>query len=659
MSVPDDRLHRAWPALVGIALGVGVIAAHGGGLHAVFQYDDKVEILTNPNMQGLGHWRELWTYNPFRFVLLSTFALQYNLTGADTAPFHVVNLLIHWVNALLVTVLAGRLFGSAGPEGLRRGWSRRIAALASGLLFAVHPLLVEGVTYISGRSSSLATLVVLVALLVHDDLLRHERDGPQRAARFRGLARRISLVASAVVGAVVAGLVAASLAGGEGGLVEGRALPLGIGVAVLLLGGAGAALRPLLRRPLPGSPPVRGLLLRWGALGLLFVVGALTKEIVVTLPVALWLWALCTTHEGRVVPALRTIPGLYLPFLALPLGLVIARVAYYGHLLAPDAIRTPWTNLWTQAEVVWNYLFLFAWPVGQSVFHHYPESSGLWSWPTYAAVLAWIAVVFFAIELLRRQPALAFVLLWSGVALLPTSSVIPLRETMAEHRTYLPASAWCMAPVLIGAWLPGLRGRPWIAAAVVAVLCVPLAIQAAAYTRQWHSEESLWSHAAEHNPEAEVIWYQLGEIAMADGRLAEAEQRYRRCLDLAPAYYDAASNLGLVLAIRGDLDGAEAEFRRAVRVSEALGVCDVSAYNNLANAAYLRGNLSETVRIYQHVVVVCDADNFIAHLGLGNLYYEDLRNRGLALHHYREALRIAPGHPAAEILVQRVEELSW
>ncbi len=652
-------LQRAWPALVGLALAAAVALAHAGGLHAPFVYDDKVEILTNPNMQGLGHWRELWIYNPFRFVLLATYALQWNLTGPETTPFHVVNLLIHGANAALVVVLAGRLFARVGPAGLREGWPRRTAALSAGSLFAAHPLLVEGVTYVSGRSASLATLVVLVALLIHDDLLRAEQDREGLRERFRELARRVSATAGLAVAALALGAVAAAVAGGEGGIRGGRTLPVGIGVAVLLAGGAAAALRPWLRRPLPEGPPVRGPLLRWGALGLLFAVGAMTKEIVVTLPVGLWLWELCTRRRGRVAPALRAVPGLYLPFVALPLGLVIFRVAYYGALLAPDAVRSPWINLWTQAEVVWRYVGLFVWPVGQSVFHHHPVSDGLLAWPTYAAVLGWIAVGALAVDLLRRQPALAFVVLWSGVALLPTSSLIPLRETMAEHRAYLPATAWCMAPVVLLAWLPGLRTRPWIAAALVGALAVPLALQAAAYTRVWRTERALWEHAAEINPDAHEIWYQLGDIAMADGRLADAEEHYRHCLELAPAYYDAANNLGLVLATRGDLDGAEAEWRRAIRVAETLGVCDTSAYNNLANAAYLRGDLAAAVRNYQHVVVICDPDDFVAHLGLGHLYYDELRNREMALHHYREVIRIRPDHPVVPVLQRRIEELSW
>jgi len=637
-----------------LAVAGAAAGAHAWGLTTPFHYDDKLEILLNPNFAGLGHWREIWLYNPFRFLLLSSFAIQYNTTGLETWPFHLANLIVHGTNAALVVLLATRLLRT---DGLRGDTRVRAAALFSGVLFAVHPLLVEGVTYISGRSSSLATTFYLAGLLVMDDILRRQAAAPDQGVRFRAVARRASLLLSLGLGLLLVGAVVAALLVRHEVVAPGRAVFLGLGATLLSAGASSFLVRRVLSVPLPTGPPSGPLVARWVILAVLFVTGAMVKEIIVTLPAALWLWELCIHHRGRIRPALRGLVGFHLPLILVPLALAAFRFAYYGSLLSPDMLRSPLVNLWTEAEVIWRYLWLFVWPAGLSIFHDHPESAGPFTWPTWLALLGWCAVIAASWWGLRRRPVLVFVALWTLVALSPTSSVLPLKETMAEHRAYLPATGWCVLPSML--LMPLAVGRrAWAMAALAIAVLLALGARTVSYTEFWQSEEALWGNAVDRNPRAAEAWYMLGDIARADRKLDAAADHYRQCLELDPDYADAANNLGLVYAERQEYARAYERFRQARTIAERSGRCYPAAHNNIARVLSMRAEYLESAAQFR-LALACDPESYVAHVGLGDLFYGPLQSRELALEHYRTAVRLFPAHPTSTVLRARIEELSW
>jgi len=107
--------------------------------------------------------------NYFRPLAVATFPL---LGGATPWLQHLVNLLLHALNTALVTVLAFRL--SAGHDKA----STHRAACMVGLLYAVHPALVEGVAFISSRFDLLLTTFLLLALLADHTLRERPRLRP-------------------------------------------------------------------------------------------------------------------------------------------------------------------------------------------------------------------------------------------------------------------------------------------------------------------------------------------------------------------------------------------------------------------------------------------------------------------------------------------------
>src|SRR5262249_34228272 len=97
-----------------------------------------------------------------RPVLMLSYGLNQVLFGASPAAYHAVNVLIHALNACLVFLIIRRLLEKAD-------WSerqRQAGAAAGALVFLIHPLQTESVSYIAGRSESLASAFLLLAYAV-------------------------------------------------------------------------------------------------------------------------------------------------------------------------------------------------------------------------------------------------------------------------------------------------------------------------------------------------------------------------------------------------------------------------------------------------------------------------------------------------------------
>jgi hypothetical protein len=138
------------PAVVAVA----VLLAYCNALGGAFQFDDYNVIVNNPAVHSLPAWFD--SMPGIRPLLKFSYALNWTLHSGPFG-FHLFNVLVHAVN----TVLLYRLLRALSGERVDAQW----AALIGALLFALHPVQTEAVTYISGRSVSLMALFYLCSLL--------------------------------------------------------------------------------------------------------------------------------------------------------------------------------------------------------------------------------------------------------------------------------------------------------------------------------------------------------------------------------------------------------------------------------------------------------------------------------------------------------------
>jgi tetratricopeptide (TPR) repeat protein len=641
--------------------GLGVIAILGlflPFLGVPFEYDDKVEIVANEVLRNPGEFWEIWNYNPFRVLLLYTFSADIWAWGIlRPEGYRAVNIAIHCGNTVMLSLLLRRL--GAGPLWAPSTTQRHLFTAAGTLLFAVHPLAIESVTYVSGRSSSLATAFVLASVIFY---LRH-RDGSAEPAVAEWLRAQMTrtnrLLTALLAGALGVGLPCA-WAAQRGAITEGRALlftlAAGGAALVLTLGIRGRAWLAL-GVPEAGEDVARAgrrAALAWLLAFVSFVLGCLTKEIAATLPAILLLLEAHWFHTSW-RSSLGSLRGRLFPFFGIPAALIILRATTYGYIASPIPIR-PWTdNLATQVEVFWHYVRLWLLPYPQSIYHAYPVVPFPGTATTWLAALALAALALGMLRLRGRAPALAFGLLVLLGTLAPTTSIFALKETMVEHRTYLPSVGYSFAAAwLFGVFLPRfLKVRA--TGALLAGLLVLFGTLHISYDLLWRSEEVLWSQAVSVNPGASDAWRNLGDLYRSEGRTQDARKAFKAASAASPTNVEARTALAVQEALDGRLDEAEVLLRDTLRIAP----CHGPAINNLAMVENRRGNWQGAVDLYDRALK-CDPQNAMTHLGLGNLYFGPLKSRPKAAEHYQSFLDIAdPLHPAAAPIKQRLLDLTW
>lgn len=157
----SERTRAALYLALLIAAVVGVFA-HGFA-NGASAFDDISLVFNNPKLENFG-WAELReAFDPrvsraawgLQYTPLSdaSYALDRKLFGASPGPYHLQGLLFHALAAAALFALVRRQGGS--PE----------CALLAGALFALHPLDVEAVTWISGRRTAIAGAFTLWAML--------------------------------------------------------------------------------------------------------------------------------------------------------------------------------------------------------------------------------------------------------------------------------------------------------------------------------------------------------------------------------------------------------------------------------------------------------------------------------------------------------------
>lgn len=167
---PGATAPPAWAWwLAGLSVVIAAGALYWPTLKAGFlTWDDEEMILANPLVLSPRGWSAIWTRTahapgwPNYPLFYTSLWLNHRFWGFDPAPYHATNVALHALNALLAMCL------------LRRLGLSRVAAWLCALLFALHPLQVESVAWITERKNVLSGTFYLAAFLLY---ARHRQTG--------------------------------------------------------------------------------------------------------------------------------------------------------------------------------------------------------------------------------------------------------------------------------------------------------------------------------------------------------------------------------------------------------------------------------------------------------------------------------------------------
>jgi hypothetical protein len=138
----------------------GVLLLYSPALSGQFIFDDsELPFCKAMRHAPLMDWISSTGVRP---LLMVSYWLNYHFWGANPFSYHFVNLIIHCINSGLVFLVLLRLLKMAGWPKQRA----RVASMIGALVFSIHPLQTESVSYVAGRSESLASLFLLLAYVV-------------------------------------------------------------------------------------------------------------------------------------------------------------------------------------------------------------------------------------------------------------------------------------------------------------------------------------------------------------------------------------------------------------------------------------------------------------------------------------------------------------
>jgi len=151
------------PFVIFAIIGLIVTIGYSNTFSVPFQFDDSINITENLKIKHLTAYRDL---SSSRYVGSLSFALNYYLGGFSPFGYHLINILIHIANGILIYAMVrllcqAPLFSSDRSVAPISHW----LASATALLFVSHPIQTQSVTYIIQRFASLSTFFYLLAVI--------------------------------------------------------------------------------------------------------------------------------------------------------------------------------------------------------------------------------------------------------------------------------------------------------------------------------------------------------------------------------------------------------------------------------------------------------------------------------------------------------------
>jgi tetratricopeptide (TPR) repeat protein len=599
------RLTNSYSELLGCLLLVAVILAVFWQVkHYQFvNYDDDVYVTDNPHVRmGLQKEGVVWAFTAVHagyWIPLTwlSYMLDYEVYGLHPGGFHLTNVLLHLLNALLLYLVFRRMTGA-----------RWRSALVAGL-FALHPLQVESVAWVTERKDVLSTLFWMLTLLAYLRYAEHPR-----TTRYLALLLAFSL-----------GLMAKPM------LVT---LPF---VLFLLdfwpLHRLGPSASPVVTKPgesgrsmVPFTPLSR---LVWEKVPLLAL--AATASVL----------AYFTQEMGGAVRSLEGWP--------LNLRITNALVSYVTYL----------------AKAIWPYRL--------AVFYPYPETIPLWQAAGAGFLLVAVSILVIRARHRCPYLIVGwlwfFTTLLPVIGLVQVGlQAMADRFTYVPIIGLAIMVAWGV-PELLAPYRSRLLVLGISASIVLSVLTARSWVQ----VQYWRNSSVLFEHALQVTQRNYLAHNNLGAALFYQGKVEEAIDHYYQAVQIRPdydrAYFnlgnafaelgnvnaarryyakapsfepaEAHNNLGRALAIHGRIEDAMANYVEALALKPDLA----EAHNNIGDALARQGKFAEAIEHFSRALAL-DPDLLEAHDNLGKA----LARQGKfaeAIEHFSEALTLKPNFAEA------------
>jgi cytochrome c-type biogenesis protein CcmH/NrfG len=532
--------------------------------HLFINYDDPVYVTENRHVQaGLSGPGLAWAFlnlhgehtywHPITWV---SHMLDCQLFGLNPGPHHLVNVAYHIANALLLLVVLRRMTGAFWRSAMVAG------------LFALHPLQVDTVAWVTERKNVLSTFFWLLTVWAYVGYA----EGRMRKSSTEHPTSNIQHPTSNFYL---------------------------LSLCFFTLG--------LMSKPALVTLPFVMLLLDYWPLGRMQN-------------------AECRMQKGTVrSPASRialpvsrlTLLLEKLPFLALAAAAAFVTLAGHHEIRAEGTAGLAWQ--WRVANALVSYVRYLGktfWPSHLAVFYPHP---GIWPVEVVGgSALILLAVSGFVIWRARQSPYLVMGWLWFLGVLVPMIGIIQAgTQAMADRFAYVPLiGLFIMVVWGLGDWA-ALRGR-WLReygsfgfAALVLAGCALLTSRQLSY---WQNTTTLFEHALQVTSNNSCAHFSLGNELADEGKTQQAMKEWETALEIEPSRADIHGRIAGSLSRQGNFTGALARYRRALEIDPdlaevlnnlawLLATCPEASLRNGAEAVQLAFKACELTRFRRTIMV--------------------------------------------------------
>ncbi len=638
----DSKIKNKWAFFIILVISSIVYFNSCGNS---FQYDDKFYIRDNFYIRDIGNIPGAFLHpsylavgfptGHYRPLLFASYAFNYYLSGLNPTGYRMINLAFHVGSAFLVFLIVRAMSGGS-TEGVAAG-------------FSLRPKPLSPVTSLGRRLKPAATGYLLPTTY------------------FAALAAALIFAVHPFNSEVVNYISTRS------SVMSGFFYLVAFWCWVRY------------RTP-PPFPPPQGGRVREGVYFYItslfaFLLGMLTKETVITLPVVLWLYDMYFYRPSRrpqakacgYLPAatatlVRYAKGsiVYLPFVTIIAGAYFAvRFFYWGSFL-PYLKRDLMTQFYTEMPVLTKYIRLLFIPAGLNA-DHYVTIYSRPALPVIGSFLFLILVIATGVWLFKSKRiewrVVSFFIFWFFIVLLPTT-IMPLNAILQENRAHLAGIGfavsmgvfiWQGSGVVAGLSLrpkSGVRSQIYIA--LILILIIIFSIMTVQRNTVWRNGLTLWEDAVSKSPLSPVAHHNLAYYYEEEGKVRLAIQEYQRVVELDPSHAMSYYNLGRLYRGLGVTKEAVASYQSAVSINPDY----YRAYNNLGIIYDDMGMHDLAIEEFKKAIKI-NPGYVMARMNLGKMY-EKIGRMDLAASEFAMVIKLArPGSGEEKKASEAAKHLEW
>ena len=679
----------AW--LMGVMLVLGTVLAYQPAWHAGFIWDDDQYVTNNPLLTAPDGLRRIWfsmdspsQYFPLTYTV---FRIQHMLWGLTPAGYHWVNIVLHAVNALLVWRLLLRL-------SVPGSW---LAAA----MFALHPVQVESVAWVTELKSVMSLFFILLALLAWVEFVEGQSVRTRRWYLLALACAALALAAKTTACTLPAALVL---------ILWIRHKPINwprlVQVVPFLVMGIGMGLLTMwwerYHQGTQGKLFALGLPERIlvASHALWFYVGKLLWPVNLTFSYPRWnintadplayCWLAAGAGLGAVIWFIRRIVGrgvevaalFYVATLSPVLGFImlytfrytfVADHYQYVACIGPLALVAAGIGrvsgigpkgMPLLKPVICGALVLTLGVLTWRQCRMYADAETLWRTTIDRNPACWMAHNNLGNVLFQKKRLNEAIAQFKKAIEITSDDPEPYnnlghallhKEQMDEAIVFL-RKALAIQPDCAEAhdnlgtvFLKEEQVDEAIIEFQKALTIQPNNVEArnnlgTALVQKGQMDEAIiqFQKALAIQPDHADARYNLGNAFVREGKVDEAIIEFQKVLEIQPDYVEACNNLGTALVQKGRVDEAIVQFQKAMAIQPE----NVEAHYNLGNALFRKGRVDEAIAQYQKALAI-QPDDVEAHNNLGTALFEKGRVDE-AIIQFQKALAIQPGLVAAQ-----------